>query len=399
MAFALSVLMVVVYAQPWVGFLPDQTVSEAGSNLARLMFTPMYALGAGLVMLRPVPALRGLLGQPFLPVLLAVAAASTGWSVSPDETQRRAFGIVFTTLCGVALGSRWRWSELAEILAVAFALLSLGSLVLGLAAPTIGRMTELFPGAWRGFWLEKNLFGQMMTFGFLIFAAAGLLNIKRAALWWPFAALDLGLLLLSTSKTSLVALVLGIAALGFVWLARRGGAVAVLTLYAAVVSLVGLGLCVLIAPDAFFALLGKDATFTGRTRIWEAVIRAINQRPWLGYGYQAVWTDTSGWGPLAWIIKQAGFRPLHAHNSWLEQWLGMGLLGLAAWALYYLTTLFRAILAVFTQAGALLAFPFLVVFTLMSLSESIAVIYNDLRWVVFVAISIKLALPEQELTA
>jgi len=394
-AFGLGTLMILVYAQPWAVFLPG-AVSDTGSSLARIMFFPMYALGFGLVCLRPVPALKGLLGQPFLIVLLGVAAASIGWSVSPDETPRRVIAIALTTLCGVALGSRWRWPVLAEVLASAFAVLSVASLVLGAVVPSIGRMSELFPGAWRGVWIEKNTFGEMMTFGFLIFAAAGLLNGKRAVLWWPFAALDLALLLASTSKTSLVALVLGMAALGFVLLARRGGAVAVLSSYVAVVGVAVLGAGALFAPDVLFALLGKDATLTGRTKIWAAVIRLINERPWLGYGYQAVWTDTSGWGPLAWIIKDAGFKPEHAHNSWLEQWLGMGLLGLGAWALYYLTTLFRAIWAVFTSKGALLAFPFLIVFTLMSLTESVAVIYNDVRWVIFVALSIRLALPDRQ---
>ena len=71
----------------------------------------------------------------------------------------------------------------------------------------------------------------------------------------------------------------------------------------------------------------------------------------------------------------------------------MGVAGLAAWALYYLTTLFRAIWAMFTSDGALLAFPFLIVFTLVSLTESIAVVYNDLRWVIFVVLSIRLAMP------
>jgi len=41
--------------------------------------------------------------------------------------------------------------------------------------------------------------------------------------------------------------------------------------------------------------------------------------------------------------------------------------------------------------------PFLIVFTLMSLTESMAVIYNDLRWVIFVMLSIRLAAPEPAL--
>ena len=176
----------------------------------------------------------------------------------------------------------------------------------------------------------------------------------------------------------------------------RGGAVAVIAAYVAVVGLVALGAGVILAPDAFLALLGKDATFTGRTRIWAAISRLIDERPWLGYGYGAVWTDASGWGPLARIVKQAGFTPQHAHNSWLEQWLGLGLVGLWAWILTWLTTLARTLVAVFRHPGALVAFPFLVVFTVMSLTESIAFTYNDLRWVMFVALSVQLARPRGE---
>jgi exopolysaccharide production protein ExoQ len=143
----------------------------------------------------------------------------------------------------------------------------------------------------------------------------------------------------------------------------------------------------------FFAILGKDATLTGRTKIWAAVMREIEDRPWLGYGYHAVWGDKSGWGPFAWISKNAGFQAQHAHNSWLEQWLGMGLLGLVAWGLFYLQAMALAVIAVFRDRGALLAFPFLVVFSLVALTESIAVTYNDFRWVLFVAFAAKLAFP------
>ena len=69
-------------------------------------------------------------------------------------------------------------------------------------------------------------------------------------------------------------------------------------------------------------------------------------------------------------------------------------MGLSAWALYYLGVLGRAIWAVFTSRGALLMFPFLMVYTLISLTESVALVYNDLRWVLFVALASRLALPQ-----
>ena len=48
--------------------------------------------------------------------------------------------------------------------------------------------------------------------------------------------------------------------------------------------------------------------------------------------------------------------------------------------------------ALYREKGAYLALPFFVVFALTSLTESIAVQYNDMRWVIFVALAVKLAL-------
>jgi exopolysaccharide production protein ExoQ len=393
-ALGLSVLMVLIYTQPWVMLAPttDSMADAANSGPLRVMYFAMYAGGLFVLAFKPWQAVRGLIAQPFLIALLLVAAASMIWSVAPDQTMRRVVGITLTTLSGVALGARWRWSTLTEILATGFAIIAVLSLLLGALVPSIGRMTELFPGAWRGVFSEKNGFGGLMAFAFLLFAGAALLAPKRRLLWWPMAGLALALLVLSTSKTSLVSLMLGVAALGFVLLVRRGGAIAVVATYFAVIGLIGLGAGVILAPDTFLAVLGKDATFTGRTKIWDAILRLTHERPWLGYGYGAVWTDTSGWGPLARIVKETGFTPQHAHNSWLEQWLGMGLVGMWAWIACYLTTLGRTIVAIFRHPGALVAFPFLIVFTVMSLTESIAFTYNDLRWVMFVALSVRLAL-------
>jgi len=147
----------------------------------------------------------------------------------------------------------------------------------------------------------------------------------------------------------------------------------------------------LLAADVFLEILGKDATLTGRTKIWAAAQRQAELRPWTGYGYSAVWDDKSGWGPLAWITKEAGFKASHAHNAWLEQWLGMGYGGVIAWGLFYVQTMGAAFVAVFSRPGAYLALPFLVIYSLLTLTESVAVTYNDLRWAIFVALAVKLA--------
>ncbi|MEI7932057.1 MAG: O-antigen ligase family protein, partial [Alphaproteobacteria bacterium] len=114
-----------------------------------------------------------------------------------------------------------------------------------------------------------------------------------------------------------------------------------------------------------------------------------------GHGYGTVWTDESPFSPRAWIVKDANFRPHHAHSSWYEQLLGLGYVGLTAWALFYAQTMTTGVIQAFREKGAFLALPFLVVYSLISLTESITMTYNDLRWVMFVAIACKLAYPDR----
>ena len=51
------------------------------------------------------------------------------------------------------------------------------------------------------------------------------------------------------------------------------------------------------------------------------------------------------------------------------------------------------------QKLALLALPFVLVYGLVTLTESIAVVYNDFRWVMFVAVAVKLTYPDRAMDA
>ena len=392
--FGGAVAILLIYSQGWINLLTGGSDQPADSGLIRNMFLPAYGLAVVAMALWPLDTAKAVMKQPFLVMLLVVAAASTFWSVAPDTTARRVFAVSCTTMGAIAIGVRFRWAQLAEVLALSTAVLVVVSIVSAVLFPSLGRMTELFPGAWRGLWPEKNALGGNMAIGFAMAGSAALLNPKRALLWWGVAAGALFLVLMSTSKTSLVALLLGATSLGFVWVVKRGRPMAVAASWMAMAGIAALAGFVILAPDVFFHILGKDPTLTGRTQIWEGVIRQINLRPWLGYGYFAVWDDTSGWGPLAWIAHDARFTPHHSHNSWLEQWLGLGIFGLAAWALFYLQTATTAIIAVYRNPGGYVAFPILVVYSLTTLTESIAFVYNDMRWVLFVCLAVKLATPD-----
>lgn len=390
-AFGLALFVLLTFTQGWL--MP--VFGEKGDrfqSILRLAFLPAYAAGFALFATAPLRTLGGLLRQPFLVALVAIALMSVYWSINPADTSRRGFFLFCTTLAGVTLGARFGWRSLAEVTATSFLVVAVASLLVCVAVPSMGRMAVEFPGAWRGLWPDKNALGSNMALAFAALAAAGMLAPKRRWLWWSGAAVAVFLVLMSTSKTSLLALMLGGGMIAFIAVIRRGPALAVLTSWSAVL-VIGMAAGVAVfAADLVFGILGKDATLTGRTEIWSAILRQIHQRPLTGFGYQAVWENKDSASPLRFIIQQAGFEPHHAHNSWLEQWLGMGLWGLGAFALFYLQTAIMTLTAVFRREGAYLVAPFFMIYTMMTFTESIAVAYNDFRWVLLVAFSTKLAL-------
>ena len=394
--FGASVLILLIFSEGWVFPLRGDANNTAFDKLIPLGYLPAYAAAAFLFVLTPASVFQALIRQPFLIVLMLIVGVSFFWSTAPDITARRIVAVYATTLGGVVLAARYRWAELAEVFATAFAILAVISFVMPLALPSIGVMHELFPGAWRGVWADKNALGGIMTLGFCILSAAAMLNPARAMIWWPFAALSVLLVIMSTSKTSLVSVILGLGGLMFVAIVRRGPGISVAASWLAMLGLV-MALCVgMFASDLVFKALGKDATLTGRTEIWTAAMHQIEKRPWTGYGYSAVYDDTNRWGPLRKIVKEAGWTPHHSHNTWIEQWLGLGVFGLAAWALTFLQTVTLAIVSIYRDKGAYLAVPFLIVYGLTSLTESLAVNYNDFRWVIFVALAVKLCWPDRE---
>jgi len=83
--------------------------------------------------------------------------------------------------------------------------------------------------------------------------------------------------------------------------------------------------------------IGRNATLTGRTGIWAAVLRAIAKRPLLGYGYYAFWQGLKGESASLLIGSRWVFG--YAHNGILEIGLQLGILGVAV----FFVTLFQAI--------------------------------------------------------
>jgi exopolysaccharide production protein ExoQ len=103
----------------------------------------------------------------------------------------------------------------------------------------------------------------------------------------------------------------------------------------AVVSFIGLD------PVDALAALGRDATLTNRVPIWHLALGYIERRPWLGFGYEGFWRIDGVEANQIWATMY--WRVPHAHNAWIEIGLSLGLIGIGAMAVMWLTALYRAI--------------------------------------------------------
>ena len=80
-------------------------------------------------------------------------------------------------------------------------------------------------------------------------------------------------------------------------------------------------------------LIGKDATLSNRTYLWEKLIPfMLNSHTFTGYGLLMFWYDADALKSLQYLFaRNSWFREMTygAHNTLLEMWLDIGLIGLA----------------------------------------------------------------------
>ncbi|MEL7109514.1 MAG: O-antigen ligase [Pseudomonadota bacterium] len=386
--FVLLVLILLVFSE---GLLPRLLSSEDsvdGSPLLRFLWLPIYAmaLAGALWKVRDIAAVC--IRLPFLMGLLAVCALSFLWSIDPALSMRRSFAILMTTLAGLYIGTRYNWQTLLRGLAVAWLVVALISFVVAIAIPSFGRMQEVHVGAWQGLYFEKNQLGGHMARAAIF---AGILAIMDRRFRWPWICmlvLSIALVLLSTSKSSLLGLLVGLGILGVGAWMKQGLQVGLLTIWVGVI-VAGAALAVgLLAPEIVFQLLGRDATLTGRTDIWIVLSDYIDQRPLLGYGYGAFWAPESD--PGNWVREALQWDAPTAHNGWLEVTLALGFVGGAFLLLDFLMTIWRASLASIGTWTGIFALAFCAQFFLFSMSESASLQQNSIVWLIYVAIAAKL---------
>lgn len=385
-----AALCLVQFSEPFFAALAQSQGATDPPGYARIFFVPVYAFLGWAIWRNARTALSTIKAVPLLTALLVLAGLSAFWSIDSGGTLRRTVWLALTMVFGLYLAWRYDWAKLVTVIGSAFVVLIIGSFLVSVAAPNIGRMALEHPGAWSGLWTHKNTLGGIMALGVGVCITAACVEPQRRWFWLCAALGAFALVLLSTSVTALLAVLLGVAVMGACALVRRGPLQTVLVSASILAAIVIIVSVVTLAPELLVAIIGRDLTLTGRTDIWEAAAPAVAAQPWLGYGYYAFWLPDNG--PAFWVREAVAWEVASAHSSWLEMALGTGRIGVALFALQLAVTLWRGSGAIMRKEAGLWAPAFLAVFAMYTLSESHALQANNLFWTIYVAVAARLAL-------
>ncbi|NJO77643.1 MAG: O-antigen ligase family protein [Cyanobacteria bacterium RM1_2_2] len=328
-----------------------------------------------------------LVQDKILLLFLLLPLVSILWSTNPEVSQARFNRVVLrSALFGAYLASRYSLKELLQLVTITLGVSTIASTVVALVLPA-GQMRGKFEGAWQGLHGHKNSFARLMAWTATNFAALALYKAKdRRKHFGGFCLAFIGLFF-SQAKSSL---------------AICAGALALLPLhsyflraYRSRTFLITLSLCSVIGVTSWMAnsleflivdVLGKSLTLSGRTVIWEYFVSRISERPWLGYGYEAFWTNPD---EVFRARQSLSFFSGHAHSGFIDITLQLGLIGLSLFVLSFLTTLVRTIylISVTKSIEYFLMLIFLFVMFSSQFTVGITILKDNIFWVLYITIA------------
>jgi O-antigen ligase len=258
--------------------------------------------------------------------LALLAIASAVWSQVPGDTLVASLYYLLDTLFAFYLVVTFSTEELMTLTMMLGTTVGVASLVLIVGLPQYGLVHEVgHAGVWRGIFAEKN--DAAKNLAFLLTPVCNRRILRPLSL--AYGAMILGLLLMTRSATAIVIVAAYFVFMLGLQLYRRmkPGNATVLMLLAAVLGVV-VAAVGYVEFGEISALLGRDATLTGRTDIWAVLLESAKKRPMLGYGFSGFWTGLEGESGSLYAQVQWFFT--YAHSGLLEIVLQLGLVGLAA---------------------------------------------------------------------
>jgi O-antigen ligase len=275
-----------------------------------------------------------------LTALGVLALVSVLWSQDPARSAVFASSYLLLTLFTYGLVFRCDIDQLISITLKTGALLSLLSIAIVLIAPTVGTSQgadALRSGSWNGIFIDRT--SAAKCFVFLLSPAIvnwqpRLIRVDRLL----YIAM-LSLLILQahavTSTIAVCAYAVFMYTLTFV--RKHKLHLSPLPRVIGVLALICACICLYAFAPVLLEALGRDSSLTGRSDVWMAVLRSIERRPLLGYGFSSFWLGMQG--ESAAVLTSTRWVFGYAHNGVLEIWLQLGVVGV----LLFVITLVNAV--------------------------------------------------------
>ena len=320
----------------------DEVLTEDQAHVLRLGWGGVYVGVLVLALVRWRAVFSVMAAAPWLTLLLVLFPLSTAWSVAPEETLRRGVAMLATGLFGLYLAARFDHRELVRLLVQALGAAIILSLLAAVLIPAIGVESGVHAGLWRGVFAHKNelsLYAILYIVFLLLLAMSG-----QQPKTWTVVRVVLGGFLFAKSLAvgSFLSVLFVGAVIALVMLKRAQrvvGAAAGTLLISVALLLVTLMILGVAYADDIVILLGRDATWSGRTLLWDELLELIERRPLLGYGYGAIWRTSTPY--LQTVSMAIDWTPAHGHNGYLDLMVALGTIGTAVFAVLLLSAIVR----------------------------------------------------------
>ncbi len=254
-----------------------------------------------------------------------LAMLSWFWSANRASTFSASVSLMFTTLLGIHLVSKYPVERLVVLLSWLGFILAMASAFFAILLPNYGIDHFAHVGAWQGVYGQKNGLGVVMVYmsGIALSLQATTFTEKM----WKYGVCFLCMAEagLSQSREAWI----GVALLVLVHIALSAYSRFALSSRGTVLTLGFIGVvasCVIIGVLAAYilTLLGRDVTLSGRTELWAAVLEQCRLHPITGYGLAAFWGSANAF-PVYIVIH---WIATSAHDGYLECLLELGSIGL-----------------------------------------------------------------------
>ncbi len=319
-------------------------------------------------------------------ILTALVLLSFIWSEFPSFTLSETRDVLMMTSFGLYFATRFNLKEQVQLVACTLLIGSILSTIFALAFPALGIHISDHPGAWKGVYGHKNSLGSMMVLSSLTFF---LLPKESSILYkWCGFIFSLILMILSTSKTSLVLSILLLLIIMFYKNFHWKGKISVIFIDIGILILGCVAVLVFTYWVELITGLGKDPTLTGRTPLWGATLARLMERPLLGYGRGAFWAPKSQYAIEAGQAIGSGWVPPHGHNGFLDLALDVGLIGFSLFLMSYFTSFARALKRSYATKNLEELWPlaYLTFLAMNNVTESCLLYQANVYWVLFITV-------------